>query len=195
MLFRLVAPPAMLASAGFVLFFFFFIFIFSSLFCGFSLVYFFYILIFLALALSVFKESTDPSGVYARQALGFSPRAIRNVHVNNPKSKSSKGVLMIHPRSECMQSGRWPAAKKAVSFALVPMLLMFSSCATCRKTELAQATLSEQVVLLQRLKTERADPKVVTKIQSDADLSSAESHLFIVIETLLQSNAALQSAL
>ena len=103
---------------------------------------------------------------------------------------------MIHSRSEAMHPGRRPWMRAVFTFAAAAALLALAACSsTCHRHESAGRVLDEQSAMLSKLKVERADPHVATKVQADPDLKASEEHLNMVIEMLTRSNSAVKAAL
>ena len=108
----------------------------------------------------------------------------------------SKGVLMIHSVSEAMHPGRRPWVRAVLSLAAAAALPSLVACSsTCHRHETAGRVLDEQSVMLGKLKVERADTRVSTKVQADPDLKAAEEHLNMVIDMVTRSSSAVKSAL
>ena len=103
---------------------------------------------------------------------------------------------MIPSRSEAMHPGRRPWVRAVLFLAAAAALPALAACSsTCHRVEVAGRVLDEQSVMLDKLKVERADPRVATKVQADPDLKASEEHLNMVIEMLMHSSSAVKAAL
>ena len=103
---------------------------------------------------------------------------------------------MIHSVSKAMHPGRRPWVRAVLSLAAAAALPALAACSsTCHRVDLASRVLDEQSVMLGKLKVERADTRVSTKVQADPDLKAAEEHLNMVIEMLTRSSGAVKAAL
>jgi hypothetical protein len=103
---------------------------------------------------------------------------------------------MIHSSSEALHPGRRPRMRAILCFAAAAALPALTACSsTCHRQESVGRVLDEQSVMLSKLKTERSDPHVATKVQADPDLKASEEHLNLVIEMLLRSSGAVKAAL
>jgi len=86
--------------------------------------------------------------------------------------------------------------RAVLCFAAAAAFPAFVACSsTCHRHESAGRVLDEQSVMLSKLKVERADPHIATKVQADPDLKASEEHLNLVIEMLLRSSSAVKAAL
>ena len=120
----------------------------------------------------------------------------KSVSSRCPVTTEPKGVCMIQSPSKAMQPGRRPWVRAVFSFAATAALPVFAACSsTCLKHETVARVLDEQGVMLDKLKVERADTRVSTKVQADPDLKAAEEHLNMVIDMMMRSSGAVKAAL
>lgn len=119
----------------------------------------------------------------------------KKTHPNCLVTMQSKGALMIHSVPESMHPGRRPWVRAVLSLAVAAALPSLVACSsTCHRHESAGRVLDEQGVMLGKLKVERADTRVSTKVQADPDLKAAEEHLNMVIDMVTRSNSAVKAA-
>lgn len=108
----------------------------------------------------------------------------------------TKGVLMIRSERLAMHRGRRPMMRALLALVTAAALPALAACSsTCRRHEIAAHVLDEQNAMLESVLKERADGRVATKVQADSDLRAAEEHLNKAIEMLKHSNGAVKTAL
>ena len=77
----------------------------------------------------------------------------------------------------------------------VVLALPLAACSSmCHRVVATGRVLDDENALLLKLRVERADPRVSTKLQADPDLKSAEEHLQTVIDAITRSNAVIKAA-
>ena len=89
---------------------------------------------------------------------------------------------------------------KPTHHLLKPMTLVISMClAACAniqtKEEYIHAILEKENVLIEKLKTERAQPEVNEAVSKNENLKNAETHLSLALEELKGANDAIKSTI
>ncbi len=135
-----------------------------------------------------------PNAQRAKPECGGPSREMVTFYSSAPTQ--SKGVLMIRSERLAMHRGRRPMMRAVLILVTAVALPALAACSsTCRRHEIAGRVLDEQNALLESVLKERADGRVATKVQADPDLKSAEEHLKMAIEMLKRSNGAVRTAL
>jgi hypothetical protein len=113
-----------------------------------------------------------------------------------PSVEIMKGVPMNMTDRKLSRTGQRPFALPVLVSALTLSLMFASGCSSmCRRHESASRVLESQNAMLEKVKLERSDARVSSKVKADPDLKEAEEHLNMAIELLMNSNEAVKASL